>query len=46
MLDDEPEMQKALRRLLAGRGFRVEEYAGGIDLLAALGSRPPGLPAA
>lgn len=40
VLDDEPEMRKALRRLLTCRGFRVEEYACGEDLLAALGSRP------
>jgi hypothetical protein len=35
ILDDEPEMRKALRRLLTSRGFRVEEYACGEDLLAA-----------
>ena len=40
ILDDEPEMRKALRRLLTSRGFRVEEYACGADLLAALDSRP------
>jgi CheY-like chemotaxis protein len=40
VLDDEPEMRKALRRLLTGRGYCVEEYACGNDLLAALGSRP------
>ena len=40
ILDDEPEMRKALRRLLTCRGFRVEEYACGADLLAALDSRP------
>ncbi len=40
MLDDEPEMRKALRRLLASRGFRVEEYGCGEDLLAAVGSHP------
>ena len=33
-------MRKALRRLLTGRGFCVEEYVSGSDLLAALGSRP------
>ena len=38
VLDDEPEMRKALRRLLTGRGFCVEEYGSGADLLAALGS--------
>jgi CheY-like chemotaxis protein len=40
VLDDEPEMRKALRRLLTGRGFRVEEYECGKALLAALGSHP------
>jgi CheY-like chemotaxis protein len=40
VLDDEPEMRKALRRLLTCRGFRVEEYERGEDLLAALGSHP------
>jgi CheY-like chemotaxis protein len=40
VLDDEPEMRKALRRLLTCRGFRVEEYERGEDLLAALGSQP------
>jgi FixJ family two-component response regulator len=38
VLDDEPEMRKALRRLLTSRGFRVEEYESGEDLLAASGS--------
>ena len=38
ILDDEPEMRKALRRLLTCRGFRVKEYARGEDLLAALDS--------
>ena len=40
VLDDEPEMRKALRRLLTCRGFRVEEYECGEDLLAALSSHP------
>jgi CheY-like chemotaxis protein len=40
VLDDEPEMRKALRRLLTCRGFRVEEYERGEDLLAALDARP------
>ena len=40
MLDDEPEMRKALRRLLTCSGFRVEEYECGEDLLAAVGSHP------
>lgn len=40
VLDDEPDMRKALRRLLNSRGFRVEEYECGEDLLAALSSHP------
>ena len=40
VLDDEPEMRKALRRLLAGRGFLVEEYQGGKELLSALSTHP------
>jgi FixJ family two-component response regulator len=40
VLDDEPEMRKALRRLLTGRGFSVEEYEHGQDLLTSIGSRP------
>ena len=40
VLDDEPEMRKAIRRLLTCRGFRVEEYERGEDLLAALSSHP------
>jgi FixJ family two-component response regulator len=36
VLDDEPEMRKALRRLLGSRGFLVEEYACAEDLIAAL----------
>jgi len=41
VLDDEPEMRKALGRLLTGRGFCVREHAGGNDFLAATGSPPP-----
>lgn len=40
VLDDEPEMRKALRRLLTGHGFGVEEFANGKDFLAAVNSRP------
>ena len=40
MLDDEPQMRKALRRLLAAHGFRVEAYEQGKDFLAALPSHP------
>ena len=39
VLDDEPEMRKAFRRLLSGRGFRIEEYECGQDLLAAIGAQ-------
>ena len=41
VLDDEPEMRKALRRLLACHGFRVHEYESGEQLLAALNSESP-----
>ena len=41
VLDNEPEMRKALRRLLSCCGFRVEEYAGGEEFLAALGLHAP-----
>jgi FixJ family two-component response regulator len=34
-------MRKALRRLLTGRSFRVEEYATGNDFFAAIESHPP-----
>jgi DNA-binding response OmpR family regulator len=40
ILDDEPEMRKELRRLLTCRGFRVEEYGRGEDLLAGFGTHP------
>ena len=40
VVDDEPEMRKALRRLLASRGFRVEEFERGDEFLAAVGGRP------
>jgi len=40
VLDDEPELRKALRRLLTSHGFYVEEYERGSDFLAALGSHP------
>jgi FixJ family two-component response regulator len=40
VVDDEPEMRKAIRRLLATRGIRVEEYERGDEFIAALGSRP------
>ena len=41
VLDNEPEMRKALRRLLSCCGFRVVEYAGGDEFLAALDLHPP-----
>jgi len=34
VIDDEPEMRKALRRLLVSRGFAVEEYERGDEFLA------------
>ena len=40
VLDDEPEMLKALRRLLCSCGFRVDTYQRGADLLAALADSP------
>jgi DNA-binding response OmpR family regulator len=40
VLDDEPEMLKALRRLLTGFGFYVEAFASGKDFLAVVDSRP------
>jgi FixJ family two-component response regulator len=41
VLDDEPEMLKAIRRLLSSRGYRVEEFERGEDFLAALNSHAP-----
>lgn len=40
VVDDEPEMLRAIRRLLTSRGYCVEEYERGVDFLAALGSQP------
>ena len=40
LLDDDPEMRKALRRLLTTRGFHVQEYMCGEDILAAIDSHP------
>lgn len=40
VLDDEPQMRKALRRLLTTHGLRVEDYERGADFLAALPSHP------
>ena len=40
ILDDEPRMRSALHRLLATHGYRVENYACGADLLAALPTHP------
>jgi FixJ family two-component response regulator len=39
ILDDEPGMRKALRRLLTSCGFGVEDYGSGEELIAALGSK-------
>jgi len=41
VLDDEPEMRKALRRLLTGCGYSVVEYACRNDFLATLPLNPP-----
>ncbi len=38
MLDDEPETQKSLRRLIGCRGYQVEDYERGEDVLNTLGS--------
>jgi FixJ family two-component response regulator len=40
VLDDEPQMRRALRRLLVSHGFRVEDYERGQDLLEAFSSHP------
>jgi FixJ family two-component response regulator len=40
VLDDEPQMRKALRRLLSTHGFRVETYEHGNAFLTALASHP------
>ena len=40
VLDDEPDMLKAMRRLLTSRGFRVDAYERGADLLTALEGSP------
>jgi FixJ family two-component response regulator len=40
VLDDEPQMRKALRRLLTTYGFEVETYESGDAFLASLSSHP------
>ena len=40
VLDDEPQMRKALQRLLSTHGFRVDSYAQGKDFLAAFPTHP------
>ena len=40
VVDDEPQMRKALRRLLSSHGFRVDDYQRGSDFLAAQPSYP------
>lgn len=40
VLDDEPQMRKALRRLLVSHGFRVEDYRSGREFLNALPAHP------
>lgn len=42
VLDDEPEMRKALGRLLRCRNFAVEEFASGEEFLASLETHQPG----
>ena len=39
-LDNEPQMRKALRRLLTAHGFRVEDYGSGREFLDALPTHP------
>jgi len=41
VVDDEPEMRKAFRRLLSSRQFAVEEYESGDAFFAALSAHPP-----
>lgn len=41
VLDDEPEMRKALRRLLLTHGFQVQVYAGAKELLVSLSAGSP-----
>jgi FixJ family two-component response regulator len=41
ILDDEPDMRRALRRLLACHGFKVVEYGQAEELLASLDTRLP-----
>src|SRR5262245_17622958 len=41
ILDDEPEMRKALRRLLLTYGFRVEVYERAEELLASFSTEQP-----
>ncbi len=38
VLDDEPEMRKAMHRLLTCRGYQVEEYERGEDVVETVGS--------
>ena len=40
VLDDEPNMRKALRRLLGANGYRVKDYERGEEFLAALPEHP------
>ena len=41
VLDDEPQLRKALRRLLSTHGFCVEDYERGDDFLSGLPSHRP-----
>ena len=40
VVDDEPQMRKALQRLLASHGFHVDNYERGNDFLAAHATKP------
>ena len=40
VLDDEPQMRKALRRLLTSHGLEVRDYSKAEDLMAALAAHP------
>lgn len=41
VLDDEPKMREALRRLLGAHGYQVEGYECGDEFFAALATHPP-----
>jgi FixJ family two-component response regulator len=41
VIDDEPAVRRALKRLLRSAGFEVHTYSGGADFLQAAQTRPP-----